>query len=215
MAIQNGTQYMVYNYSPSRVAVKAKNVSYLFEGGTKDSPYGYPMTFEEIATANMNGVAFKAGLLFFDPRDQEDIYKELRIVNWKDILKDEDIEDIILHPTAEGYQKIINIDNDTYFDRVYGILYGLQSVFTDIPTQSKVIIEARKNELENHKRKSEIKIKLDSPIEDMNQKLAKKDEEINKLTDEITALKAELQKAKTSTKEAKASTKKITAKTDK
>lgn len=215
MAIQNGAQYMVYNYHRSRVAVSTKNVSYLFEGGTKDSPFGLPMTFEEIATVNMNGVAFKAGLLFFDPRDQEDIYKELRIVNWRDILKDEDIEDIILHPTAEGYQKIINIDNDTYFDRVYGILFGLQSVFADIPVQSKVIIEARKNEIENHKRKSEIKIKLDSPTADINQKLAEKDEEINKLTDEITALKAELQKAKTSTKEAKASTKKITAKTDK
>jgi len=215
MAIQNGAQYMVYNYHRSRVAVSTKNVSYLFEGGTKDSPFGLPMTFEEIATVNMNGVAFKAGLLFFDPRDQEDIYKELRIVNWRDILKDEDIEDIILHPTAEGYQKIINIDNDTYFDRVYGILFGLQSVFADIPVHSKVIIEARKNEIENHKRKSEIKIELDSFTTDVDQRLAEKDKEINILKDKLATLEAVLQKAKTSTKEAKASTKKTTEKTDK
>ena len=96
------------------------------------------MTFEEIA-ANMNGVAFKEGSCFFDVFliDQEDIYKE-RIVNWRDILKDEDMKiglgEIHRCKKDTGGQKTKQIDN-TLFDRVY-ILFGLQSVFhlLDIPT---------------------------------------------------------------------------------
>lgn len=194
MALQREQTYMVLNYSGSPVCINTKTGSYCFQGGTKDEPYGLPLTIDEIVTANMNGSAFKTGLLFFEDEFEEDIYRECRINNWKSILKDWEIEDILINPTKEGYEKIINIDNNTYFARVLGIMFGLQSIFIDVPNKSKLIVEARRDELANGKRKSTIKIsecsKADNPkyvseLEQQNQLLQ---EQLKTLMEQVSNL---------------------------
>src|SRR5699024_12759296 len=50
----------------------------------------------EIISANANGGAFRNGLLFFEPEHEDAIYQTLRIKDYKNILKDWEIEDIIL-----------------------------------------------------------------------------------------------------------------------
>ena len=136
-------EYMVYNQSGSKVVISTKDNDYLFESGSVNFPYAISLRLEEIMSANMKGNAFKDGWLTFDEVDEEYLYNKLKIVNWKNILKDKDIEDIVLRPTKEGLQKIIDINNMNYFNRVIGVITGLKSVQIDIPNLSKVVIEAR------------------------------------------------------------------------
>lgn len=194
MAIQKEKTYMVLNYSGSPVSITTQHGSVLVLGGTKDEPYGVPLSADEIIAANMNGVAFKAGLLWFDAEVEEEMYKELRILNWKDLMKDWEIEDMLMNPSAEGYRKLLAIDDPMYFDRVRGVLFGLKSVFEDIPNQSKVLVEARASELAEGKRRSEIKVTDIPPSRrDMERELAERDSRIA----ELEAMLAQAQTGKT------------------
>lgn len=187
--IQNDKTYMVYNYSGSPVSITTRTGSILFEGGSKDAPWGQPLTYDEIVTANMNGCAFKCGLLWFEPSIEDEIYETLKI-NKNALLKDWEIEEIIMHPTADGYAKLLAIDHPMYFDRVRGVMMGLRSVFADIPNQSKVLVDARYAELREGKRRTEIKItKIDRPADDYRNEIDEKDKEIEKLRAELEALK--------------------------
>lgn len=191
MAIQKEKTYMVLNYSGSPVSITTQRGSVLVHGGTKDEPYGVPLTADEIITANMNGVAFKAGFLWFDPEVEEEMYKELRITNWKDLMKDWEIEDMLMNPSAEGYRKLLAIDDTMYFDRIRGVLMGLQSVFADVPNQSKVLVNARAAELAEGKRRSEIKVTDITPSNrDIKNQLAEKDAIIAELEAKLAALQS-------------------------
>lgn len=158
MALQKERTYMVLNYNSSPIALTTKNGSFLLEGGTRTNPAVLPMTIDEIVTANTNGYAFKYGFARFEEEFQEDIYQEIRIHNWKEILTDEEIEYIIVHPTAENLERIIAIENEIYFGRVVGVHFGLKSIFADISPKVDLVIEQRKTELRNKQRKSEIVI---------------------------------------------------------
>lgn len=191
MAIQKEKTYMVLNYSGSPVSITTQRGSVLVSGGTKDDPYGIPLTADEIIAANMNGIAFKAGFLWFDPEVEEEMYKELRITNWKDLMKDWEIEDMLMNPSAEGYRKLLAIDDTMYFDRIRGVLLGLQSVFADVPNQSKVLVEARAAELIEGKRRSEIKVTDITPSNrDIKNQLAEKDAVIAELEAKLAALQS-------------------------
>lgn len=163
MGISKTKNYLVLNYNPSPVAVRTKHESFLVPGGTQESPGTLPFTIDEISAINSNSVAFKIGLLRFEERDQTDIYAELRLDGWKDILTDKEIEDFLLNPTLEGLQKIIDIQNDAYFERVRGVFSGLKSAGADLSTKVETVITKRYKELMDHKRASEIRL---TPVSD-------------------------------------------------
>lgn len=189
MAITRDKTYLVYNYSRSPVSLFIREglPSYLFEGGTRESPATLPLTIDEIISANSNGGAFKNGLLFFEPEHEADIYKELRIKDYKRILKDWEIEDIILHPTLEGMKLLISITNDTYFQRIVGCYTVLKNIYADIPPQSKYILDARIDEYRNHKRVSEINISEIQMPEVKVQQLTKQLEDLQKELEKVRA----------------------------
>lgn len=151
-------EFMVYNHSGSKIVISTKDSEYLFESGSVKEPYGISLRLEEIVSANMKGDAFKNGWLTFDSDDEEYIYSVLKILDWKNILKNWEIEDILLHPTKIGLEKIVKINNTQYFERVIGVMTGLNSAFYDIPTLSNIVVKAREDELKNGHKKSDIKI---------------------------------------------------------
>lgn len=156
MGISKTKNYLVLNYNSSPVAVRTKHESFLVPGGTQESPGTLPFTIDEISAINSNSLAFKIGLLRFEERDQSDIYAELRLDGWKDILTDGEIEALLLHPTMKGLQKIIDIQNDAYFERVRGVFSGLKSAGADLSTKVEAVIAKRYKELMERKRTSEI-----------------------------------------------------------
>ena len=158
MAISKTKTYLVLNYNPSPVAVKTKNEYYMIEGGASDEQTSLPLDIDEISVINSNSPAFKIGLLRFEPEYETAIYEELRIANWKDILTDAQIEDIVLHPTMESLQKILDIENEAYFERIRGVYTGLKNAGADISNKVEKVIESRRVEFVNKVRKSKVKL---------------------------------------------------------
>lgn len=183
-------EYLVYNYSGSKVVVSTtKGTEYLFDSGTKENPFGIPLKLEEIIGINMKSNVFKLGLLFFETAHEEELYRILKITNYKDILKDWEIEDILLHPTFEGYRKILKIEDDAYFGRVIGVLTGLNNSFIDVPNKSKILISARAEEFDEKKRKTAIvldRIISDNEADKEKEQLKKDNDSLKKQVEQLT-----------------------------
>jgi len=130
------------------------------------------------------------GLLWFEEEFQEDLYKECRIRNWKDILTDSEIEDIILHPTLEKLERLLAIENEQYFERCYGIYIGLKNSNHSIKQNVEHVMLARRKELRNRKYKTGILLtKKETPA--VSEEVLKETQEQNaKLTQEVDELKA-------------------------
>lgn len=132
-----------------------------YNANTSDgvTPTEFIMPLNELIYLNGNSPVIKDGTLFFYDEDEEEIYKALKINNYKNILKDTDYQEIILNPTVEGLQKIIDIVDSSIFERVRTILFRLK-LQNGFSVSSKVenLINARFVELQNRKRNSEIKI---------------------------------------------------------
>src|SRR5574344_395435 len=116
----------VLNYNENEVFVDSAKEHYKFNASRDGkTPSVIPMTLSELQNICSNTDIIITGWLTFDDDVKEEVFKELRIPNWKDILTNEDIEEILTHPTLEGLQKIINIENQTYFDRVRITMFKL------------------------------------------------------------------------------------------
>ena len=182
--------YLVLNYNGSPVAVSTRHESYIIPGGSSESPSSMPLSVDEIVQINSNSNVFKMGLLWFEEEFQEDLYKECRIRNCKDILTDSEIEDIILHPTLEKLERLLSIENEQYFERCYGIYIGLKNSNYSIKQNVENVMLTRRKELRNRKYKSGILLtKKEAPA--VSEELLKETQEQNaKLTHEVDELKA-------------------------
>lgn len=185
MQITDQTIINVYNYADNPVSLPThiNPDGYWFEPAVDGNPSMFPITFAEIRVANSQSQIFREGKLRFDKDCEEDVYKALKINNWKDILTEKEIKDTILNPTKDKLEKLINITSLTVFDRVRGVLVSLQnSGQYDISERVVEVVNYRYQELYRNKRKSEIIIHKT------------KQEMLDEAKDEIIA--KELEKAK-------------------
>ena len=96
------------------------------------------------------------GWLTFDEDEKDEIYTALRLPNWREILTNEDISTILTNPTMEGLQRIIDITNLTYFDRVRIVMFRLLNDGVDISSKVKNVVDRRYEELQKRQRVSSI-----------------------------------------------------------
>lgn len=164
--IKETEKISVLNYNENRVSVEvAPNKSYSFDPSPDGkTPTVIPMTIDEIRYAN-NSPAFRNGTLFFNKDKQEDVYKELNIHNWKEILSNQDIEEILLHPTFDGLQKIVSIKDTAAFERVRAVFHKLRLDGThDVSVRVSQIVNTRYKELLNRRVNTSIQLtKKDIP----------------------------------------------------
>jgi len=159
MSIREKQNINVLNYNDHIVVVSTRDKSYVIEAARDNTPSKTPFSFSEIETINSNSNAFTSGTLRFEDFEEAEIYPELRIVNWKNILKNDEIVDIILNPTFDGLDKIIEIKNSSMFERVRGIFVKLKnSNNDDISMRVERIINERYKELMNGIRNTEIQL---------------------------------------------------------
>ena len=187
--------YLVLNYNGSPVAVSTRHESYFIPGGSSESPASMPLSVDEIVQINSNSNVFKMGMLWFEEQFQEELYKECRIRNWKDILTDSEIEDTILHPTLEKLERLLSIENEQYFERCYGIYIGLKNSNHSIKQNVENVMLARRKELRNRKYKTGILLtKKETPVvsEKMLKETQEKNEKLTKEVDELKAMVAQL-----------------------
>ena len=149
--IKETEKISVLNYNANRVSVEvAPNKSYSFEPSNDGvTPTVIPMSIDEIRYAN-NSTAFKNGTLFFDKSREEEIYKDLNITDWQNILSNDAIREIILHPTYDGLNRIIAIKDSAEFERVRAVFHKLKQDEThDVSVRVSQIINTRYKELLN------------------------------------------------------------------
>ena len=182
--------YLVLNYNGSPVAVSTRHESYIIPGGSSESPSSMPLSVDEIVQINSNSNVFKMGLLWFEEEVQEELYKECRIRNWENILRDKEIEDIILHPTLEKLERLMSIENEQYFERCYGIYIGLKNSNHSIKQNVENVMLARRKELRNRKYKTGILLTKKETNVVSEEALKETQEQNVKLTKEVDELKA-------------------------
>ena len=146
---------------------------------------GGTIFLDEIAEMNSNSVVFKSGLLRFEPEFESEIYEYLRIHNWKDILTNEQIEDTLISGEMEGLQKILNVKEPMYFERVRGIYEGLRGIRANINYKSEELMRGRIAEVSKGIYNTKIVLKPVSSSEDI----------INEMAEKIKQLEAMVSKA--------------------
>ena len=176
----------VLNYNENMVVVSTKTDGYAMQPAN-GNPSILPLTFDEIAYINSNSEIFKTGLLRFPEELQKEIYEELKISDWENILTNEDIREIILNPSIGGLTKIISIKNIANFERVKGIFTSLKNEkIHDISMRIEDIMKERDSELRKGIRNSEIIIKAKDT-----QKMIALDE-VNDLKDQNKSLQEQM-----------------------
>ena len=187
--------YMVINYGKSPVAVASRSGSMVIAAADKDGrPAEQPFSLDEIVEINSICGCFKLGLLQFEDEYKEEIYELLRIHNCRDIMTDEQIEDVLLHPTLDTLQKIIDIKDPLYFERVRGIYTGLKSVAADVPGKVDMVIQERSREFMRKVTTSSIQL---VPKAEENTEVEALKEQMAKMQEQMAALVADKQKAVT------------------
>lgn len=158
--IDKSQLFAVINESYSPVAVHTKTDSILIDGAEDSEPAAVPFTFEDIAYINSTSSVFKTGLLFFAEKEHEqELYDALKIRGYAEIMHDGDIEDALLNPSAEKLQKILDIENAQYFERVRGVFTGLKNAGVQINGKVERIIRERFYEFSRKIYKTKIELK--------------------------------------------------------
>ena len=141
--------YMIINEGTSPVYVPSRNGGFMMDGAAPGRPSMVQVYFNDIVEINSSCDLFRHGHLFFEPEYEEAIYEELRIPDWKEILHNSDIEEILLHPTMEKLQKILDIKSPTYFDRIRGVYVGLKNAGGELSQNVVKLMEQRTKEVSN------------------------------------------------------------------
>lgn len=175
----------VINYHSFDVAVSTKDRCYLVEAMKDNIPTRLPLELEEIQYINTSSNAFKLGLLFFDEKEEQEIYeKNLRLHYWRDILRPSEIKDTLLNADLEGLTKILKIKDVIVFEIVRGIFTQLKNENYNVSTRVDKIITQRFTELNNR-------------IYDTQIILRPKDVEVPVTAQDVTSIKQENNEMKT------------------
>lgn len=156
MAIDADKMINVLNENPITVTAQSNLGEYSFGVGSPENPTMQTMKFSEVQYIFRNGRGIQNGLLVFEDDEAAEIYKELGIDS-KDILRVKDIEDMLIHPTVDKLQRIIDITNIALFERIRMNLIGLNSTGRfDVSNRVAEVVDKRFTELMSGVRNSKI-----------------------------------------------------------
>ena len=179
--------YLILNENSSPVFVPTRNGGFMMDGGSEENPAIAQLYFGDIVEINSTSDLFRNGHIFFEKEYEADIYEELRIANWKDILHNSDIENIMKHPTVDGLQRILDIKSPTYFDRIRGVYVGLKNEGGDLSQQVVRFMEQRSREVANGIMATKISVKPKKGNDEINS------EAIEALQQKLAEMEAKMQ----------------------
>ncbi|MGP1411686.1 MAG: hypothetical protein ACTTKD_07615 [Peptoanaerobacter stomatis] len=200
----------VINQTPMRVLAQTKSELYVFEPFDTGQNV-LDLTVDEINYLNKNSLLFKEGYLTVSDEDKEDVFTEIGLKNYKDIISREEIIDAIENPNTNKLQKLINITSFSVFRRVRTELVGLLSIPNDISNRVIKLIDERYDELSKNQISSDIEV---GHISSSNSNTKALEEQIAMLTKKIEMLEKGNGNEDDDKKESKKSTKKNTKKSD-
>lgn len=192
----------VLNYNENPVCIKTHQKEYTCPIGSDSSPSITPLEFSEVESLNSGSPVFKIGTLFLECSDIEtsELYKDLRMFDYDKILKNADIENILINPSLSGLTKLIEIKSVMYFERVRGIFHSLKnSNQYDISTRVEKIINTRYKELCNKQLNTKIVLSAKDAVSKVsaeevgdlkkqNESLQKQMENMQKMMEQMMAM---------------------------
>lgn len=193
MALKDSAFVKVYNYNPFILSVGNKMLApcYNYDEPTYDS-----ISVDQLQYINSNSNAVRNGLVRFSKDEEDDIYTELGVDKSR-IIKNEEIDDIILNPTQEKLQKLLDIVDPSVFDRVVTIHQGLiSSGAYDISNRVTMAIEEREKEFRRNILTTQIKLtkvepkKVDTEVEEVKKQNADLQAQLNQMQEMMTQLLA-------------------------
>ena len=205
MNIRNKNDIKVYNEMPTQINLVGQHRTYIFPAAVDGIPSMNMVDFADIEYAHSRGIVFSSGLLVFDENEREEIYKELKLTDWKDkVWFEKDITAAIENPTAELMQKIIDTNSLIVIERIRGkVVYAVNNNM-DISNKVVTIVNTRFKEISSGIMKSKIVIRpteanksdsekkiadLERQISEMSKIMSKIASEANE--DEVTAMEAD------------------------
>ena len=157
MKIQDKEYIKVFNYSPVTIGIETRSRGILFEPAKDGVPTIEHLSFHDIEYVDSRSTVFRTGALRFEEQEQEEIFKTLKHLNWKEtLLSEEDITDLVLTSSLENVEKIKLIKDNGTIERVRGRLIYLINEQNDVSTKMEKVIKSRFTEIRNGKLKSEI-----------------------------------------------------------
>ena len=138
----------VFNECPFQVNLVGQRRDYIFPPCLDGEPTMNFVDFDEIEYAHSRGKVFSVGLLIFAEEDREGMYDALGIKDWKSkVWFNSDIEDIIMNPTVEKMQRVIDIKDVITFERVRGMMVRFVNEKRDVSQNVINVINSRYREL--------------------------------------------------------------------
>ena len=160
MSIKENVSIPVYNYNESNICIPTNISTHILPPAVDGVPSVDYLSFAEINYINGISDCFRTGLVRFDDNDKEEIYSALGFADWKNILTNDEIKDILLNPTIEGLQRIIDVTNTSIFDRIRTIFVSLkENTDNDISNRVIKIMETRELEFKRGIYKTQIVLK--------------------------------------------------------
>lgn len=186
----------VLNYNENDVFVDSSKEHYKFNASRDGiNPTMQDIPINELQYICSNTDILVTGWLTFNEDEKEEIFTALRVPNWRDILTNEDIREILTSPTMEGLQRILDITSITYFDRVRIVMFKLLSEGIDISSKVKNVVDRRYDELQ--KRQRITSIVLNPRVEEKkvsNEQVKELSEQNLKLQEQIEQMKQMMEK---------------------
>lgn len=186
----------VLNYNENDVFVDSSKEHYKFNASRDGiNPTMQDIPINELQYICSNTDILVTGWLTFNEDEKEEIFTALRVPNWRDILTNEDIREILTNPTMEGLQRILDITSITYFDRVRIVMFKLLSEGIDISSKVKNVVDRRYDELQ--KRQRITSIVLNPRVEEKkvsNEQVKELSEQNVKLQEQIEQMKQMMEK---------------------
>ena len=210
----------VLNYNENEVFVDSSKEHYKFNAsrdGVTPTMQNIPISELQYICSNTDVIV--TGWLTFDEDEKDEIYTALRLPNWREILTNEDISNILTNPTMEGLQRIIDISNLTYFDRVRIVMFRLLKDGVDISSKVKNVVDRRYEELQKRQRVSSIilnpRIGEKKVSNEQVQELSEQNAKLQEQLDEMKKMMAQFMSAQnisTTEKESEKVTEEVTKK---
>ena len=210
----------VLNYNENEVFVDSSKEHYKFNAsrdGVTPTMQNIPISELQYICSNTDVIV--TGWLTFDEDEKDEIYTALRLPNWREILTNEDISNILTNPTMEGLQRIIDITNLTYFDRVRIVMFRLLNSGVDISSKVKNVVDRRYEELQKRQRVSSIilnpRIGEKKVSNEQVQELSEQNAKLQEQLDEMKKMMAQFMSAQnvsTTEKESEKVTEEVTKK---
>jgi len=201
MSYRGKKDIRVYNECPFQVNLVGQRRDYIFPPCLDGEPTMNFVDFEEIEYAHSRGKVFNIGLLIFAEEDREGMYDALGVKNWKNrVWFNNVIEDIIMHPTVDKMQRVIDIKDLITFERVRGMMVRFMNEKRDVSQNVINLINARYRELNAGVSTSKIVIRpadietavSADEVADLKKQLAEMQELVKKLaTEQLVKAKTE------------------------